>query len=90
MKRIMTAVFALAFATSALDADGAALFKSKCAMCHGPDAHGGKMAPMKIAGMSKDTVKKTITEGKGKMKPVSSVSGEDADAVATYVSGLSK
>ncbi len=86
MKRIMTAVFALAFATSALAADGAALYKSKCAMCHGPDAKGGKMAPNAIAGLSKDTVKKTITEGKGKMKPVSSVAGADADAVAEYVS----
>ncbi len=90
MKRIMTAVFALAFATSAFAADGAALFKSKCAMCHGPDAKGGKMAPNAIAGLPKETGKKTITEGKGKMKPVSSVTGEDADAVATYVSGLSK
>ena len=86
MKRIVTALFAVAIATSAF-ADGAATFASKCAACHGKSGEGAKMAPAPIAGMSADAVKKAITEGKGKMKPVKI---EDADAVAAYVAGLKK
>ena len=32
----------------------------------------------------------TITTGKGKMKPVKSVSAEEADAIAKHVAGLKK
>ncbi len=88
MKRIMTAVFALAFATSAFAADGAALYSSKCKMCHGPEGKGGAMFKGKIAGMPAAEVKNVIEKGKGKMKPVSTVTGADADAVAQYVSTL--
>jgi mono/diheme cytochrome c family protein len=35
----------LAFAGSAIASDGAALFKSKCSACHGPDGAGTAMAP---------------------------------------------
>jgi hypothetical protein len=35
-------------------------------------------------------VKAAITTGKGKMKPVKSVSEEEADAIAKYVAGLKK
>ncbi len=86
MKRIVAAVFAVAFATAAL-ADGAATYASKCKACHGAAGEGGKMAPTPIAGMPADQVEKAITEGKGKMKPVKI---DDADAVAKYVSGLKK
>ncbi|GEJ56746.1 c-type cytochrome [Anaeromyxobacter diazotrophicus] len=87
MKRIVTALFAVAFATTALAADGAALYASKCKACHGAAGEGAKMAPNAIAGMPADQVKKAITEGKGKMKPVKV---DDADAVAAYVAGLKK
>lgn len=87
MKRIVSALFAVAFATTALAADGAALYNSKCKACHGADGAGAKMAPTPIAGMPADQVKKAITEGKGKMKPVKI---DDADAVAAYVAGLKK
>lgn len=87
MKRIVTALFAVAFATTALAADGAALYASKCKACHGAAGEGAKMAPNAIAGTPADQVKKAITEGKGKMKPVKV---EDADAVAAYVAGLKK
>lgn len=48
MKKLMgIGVFALsvAFAGSALAADGAAIFKSKCSPCHGADGQGTAMAP---------------------------------------------
>ena len=86
MKRIVIALAALAVTTAAY-ADGASVFASKCAACHGKAGEGAKMAPNPIAGMSADAVKKAITEGKGKMKPQKV---EDADAVATYVAGLKK
>ncbi|MEK7678793.1 MAG: c-type cytochrome, partial [Deltaproteobacteria bacterium] len=35
----------LAYAGSALAADGAAIFKAKCLPCHGPDGAGTAMAP---------------------------------------------
>ncbi len=86
MKRIVAAVFAVTLATAAL-ADGAETYAAKCKACHGAAGEGGKMAPTPIAGMPADSVKKAITEGKGKMKPVKI---DDAKDVAKYVSSLKK
>lgn len=86
MKRIVIALAAVAFATSAF-ADGAATYASKCAACHGKAGEGAKMAPNAIAGMDAAAVEKAIAEGKGKMKPVKI---DDAKGVAAYVAGLKK
>jgi mono/diheme cytochrome c family protein len=86
MKRIVAALFTVAVATSAY-ADAAATFGSKCAACHGKAGQGAKIAPKPIAGLPADQVKKAITGGKGKMKPVKI---EDADGVAAYVADLKK
>jgi mono/diheme cytochrome c family protein len=88
MKRIVTAFAAVALATAAAAADGAAVYKSKCAMCHGADGKGSKMAPDAIGGKGADAVKKAVAEGKGKMKPVKGVEGADLDAVAAHVAGM--
>ncbi len=88
MKRIVTALLAVSFATTALAADAAATFTSKCKACHGANGEGTKMAPNPIAGMPEAQVEKAITEGKGKMKPVKGV--DDPKAVAAYVAGLKK
>ncbi len=49
MKRFMVMglafAAALAFSVPALAADGAAIFKTKCASCHGQDGAGSAMAP---------------------------------------------
>lgn len=87
MKRIVIAVLAVAFASSALAADAAATFASKCKACHGANGQGSKMAPNAIAGLPAEQVEKAITEGKGKMKPVKI---DDAKGVAAYVAGLKK
>ncbi|HSN14484.1 MAG TPA: cytochrome c [Anaeromyxobacteraceae bacterium] len=86
MKRIVTAVFVLAFATAAF-ADGAATFKSRCAICHGPEGSGGKIMPRPIKGTAEAKVLEMIKKGGGKMKPVA-LDDADAAAVAKYVSAL--
>ena len=66
MKRfaIVLAALAMMMSTAAFAEDGAALYNSKCAMCHGADG-AGKMAP-KIKGSTKVT--DVLTKGglKGK------------------------
>lgn len=84
MKRILTALFAVAFATAAF-ADGAATFKAKCAVCHGAGGEGAKMYSKPIKGMAEADVLKVIDEGKGKMKPVKI---DNAAEVAKFVAGL--
>jgi cytochrome c6 len=84
MKRIVTVLAALAFATAAY-ADGAETFSKKCAVCHGKDGSGGGMYKQSIRGKPEAEVAKAIKEGKGKMKPVAI---DNADEVAKYVHGL--
>jgi mono/diheme cytochrome c family protein len=86
MKRIVTALAVLAFATAAL-ADGAATFKARCAVCHGAEGAGGKIVPKAIKGTAEAKVLEMITKGGGKMKPVT-LAPADAAAVAKYVAGL--
>ena len=85
MKRIVTALAVLGFATAAF-ADPAATYAKKCAACHGKAGEGAKMAPEPIAGMPVAKVKESF-KGVGKMK---AVQVEEADAVAAYVAGLKK
>jgi mono/diheme cytochrome c family protein len=86
MKRTMTALFVLSIATAAL-ADGAAVFKAKCAVCHGADGVGGRIVPRSIKGTAEAKVLDMIKKGGGKMKPVT-LPDADAAAVAKYVAGL--
>lgn len=89
MKRLLIAAAALvAFSLSARAEDGGELFKAKCSACHGKDAKGGALFKGSIAGKDEATVKKMITEGAGKMKPVKSLDEAGVDSVAKYVSGL--
>jgi len=75
---LMIAMLMLVLPASRAD-DSAALYKTKCAMCHGPDGSGdtptGKA--MKVADLRSDAVQKqtdaqlteAVTNGKGKMTP---------------------
>jgi mono/diheme cytochrome c family protein len=76
--------------------DGAALYKAKCAMCHGPDA-AGKPA-MKAPSLISDEAKKlsdadlgkAVTE-KAKHPPaVKSLTPDQVKAVVAYVRSLQK
>src|SRR4051794_39916431 len=74
-------------------ADGATVYKSKCAACHGPTGE-GKMGPaLKATKLSEDDVVLTLSKGKeGKKaphtKPISGLTDEQIKAVAHYVKSL--
>jgi mono/diheme cytochrome c family protein len=81
---------------------GQPLYDQACKSCHGadgtPNATLAKMMKVDIGdlkspevqSMSNDALKKVITDGKGKMKPVTSVTGSDLDDVVAYVRSLKK
>jgi len=95
---VLIACLALA-STSFAAADGAAIFKAKCAMCHGPngDASTGMAKTMGLKPLSSADVQKTseadmvtlVTNGKGKM-PASKgkLTDEEITAVVKYVKSL--
>ncbi len=73
--------------------DGAAIYKSKCAMCHGPDG-AGKIGPaVKGTALTAPQISEELQKGAaGKKaphsKPISGLSADQADAVAAYVKSL--
>jgi mono/diheme cytochrome c family protein len=92
-----------AAAGSAADAKaGHAVYDKSCKSCHGPDGAGNAsvakmmkvdMRDLKSAdvqAMSDEDIKKTITDGKGKMKPVKTVSEAALDDVVAYIRSLKK
>jgi mono/diheme cytochrome c family protein len=85
MKRFMFAAIALVMMTSmALAADGGALYKAKCAGCHGA-AGEGKSGP---AIKGKATVVDVVTKGGLKgihAKPIAGLTADDAAAIATFL-----
>jgi mono/diheme cytochrome c family protein len=77
-------------------AAGKAIYGTKCRSCHGGEGEGNpavaKMMKVELKPLSSSTadVKKIVTEGQGKMKPVAGVSGADLDNVVAYVQSLKK
>ena len=81
---------------------GQAVYDKSCKSCHGtdgtPNAAIAKMMKVEmqdlkspeVQGMSDADIKKIMTEGKGKMKPVKTVTGADADNVVAYIKSLKK
>jgi len=76
--------------------DGAAIYKSKCAICHGADGKGktptGKalqvrdLASPEVQKMSNEEMQKVIVDGKGKMPGFkSSIDQQGLDAVIAFV-----
>jgi len=70
--------------------DGAAVYKAKCAMCHGPDG-AGKVGPA-LKGTKVDVAAFVQNGEAGKKAPhskgVAGVSADQAKAVAEYVKSL--
>jgi mono/diheme cytochrome c family protein len=100
---LTTLTMAVLAATAGMAADAAAgqtVYTKSCKACHGTDgtpspgmAKAMNIKDLKSAevqAMSEDDMKKVITDGKGKMKPVKAVSGADADNVVAYIRGLKK
>src|SRR5580658_9895750 len=94
---LITLGLAAAAASSIQAADataGKAVYDKSCKSCHGPDGAGNpavaKMMKVDlkdlksadVQAMSDDDLKKIITDGKGKMKPVAGASGSAAEIVA--------
>jgi len=93
------------FPAGALAADAAAgkeVYSKKCQACHGADGAGNAgmakalkvefkpLGSAEIQGKSDADLKKVITEGSGKMKPVSGLSPADVDNVIAHVRTLKK
>jgi mono/diheme cytochrome c family protein len=96
MKRFIITLAAFAMLSSLGWAqDGATLYKSKCAMCHGA-AGEGKIGPsLQKISMSESQVADLLANGAaGKKAPhskaVAGVSADQAKAIATYVVSLKK
>jgi len=98
MRKIMSVVMIVGLlavvAAPAFSEDGGAVYKAKCAMCHGENGVAKKMAepsrnlndPKFQAAMSKDDVVKILTEGRGKKKSMKDkLTPEQIAAVADYV-----
>ncbi len=89
----LVVALSLWLALPAFAADGGAVFKTKCAGCHGPEGQ-GKVGP-KLAGtsLSADDISNLLTNGNDARKPphkkaMSSLSADDVKAVAEYVKTL--
>jgi len=94
---------AIAFLSAPAKADTAAaeaMFKAKCAMCHGPDGKGqtatGKA--MKVKDFSSEEVQKmsdadltaAITSGKGKMPPFKTLTADQVKDLVAYIRTFAK
>ena len=101
----MTMTLAALGSMAAFGADakaGAAVYDKSCKSCHGadgtPNAGVAKMMKvdmrdLKSADVQKQSdadIKTIITQGKGKMKPISAVTGGAVDDVVAYVRSLKK
>jgi len=81
---------------------GQAVYDKACKSCHGvdgtPNAAIAKMMKVdmkdlksaEVQAMSDADLQKVIADGKGKMKPIKTVTGADADNVVAYIRSLKK
>lgn len=105
-KIVVSAMFLAAFAATAgpvLAADGAALYKSKCLMCHGVDGKGSAMGPA-LAGsefvrsQSDEAISDVILKGReGEARvykemaigmPAQKLTVEESNALVEYLRSL--
>ncbi len=96
MKRCMMMLTACAILSSfAWAQDGASLYKTKCAGCHGAMGEGKVGPSLQKTTLTQAQIKDLIANGAtGKKAPhskgVAGLSADQADAIATYVAGLKK
>jgi cytochrome c6 len=81
---------------------GKAVFETKCKMCHGADGKGNPvmakamnvtfpdLASPAVQGKSDDAMKKQITEGGAKMKPVKGLTDQQITDVIAFIRSLAK
>jgi len=92
MKRsiIVFALFTL-LSSMAWAQDGAAIYRSRCASCHGATGEGNP--PVKGTSMSEAQIEDVLLKGASGMRsphrrPIRSMTADQAKAVATYVKSL--
>jgi mono/diheme cytochrome c family protein len=105
MPRTVQILILMSAAAACLAADvkaGQAVYEKSCKSCHGvdgtPNPAVAKMMKVEmkdlkspeVQALSDDDIKKIITAGKGKMHPVSTVTGAALDDVVAYVRSLKK
>lgn len=88
-----TAALVIGLSGFASAQDGAATYKTKCAMCHGAD--GSKMTAHNLQSedvqkMSDAQLTDVITNGKGKMPATHGVTPEQVKSMVDYVRTLKK
>lgn len=81
---------------------GHAVYDKSCRACHGAEGQGNPgiakamnvtihdLGSAEVHGKSDAELKKIITEGKGKMKPVKTLSDDQAQNVIAYIRTLAK
>ena len=89
----LASTLVLGFAAPAQAADGAALFKTLCASCHGEKGDGDTMVGKamnvpSIAGLSADTVTKHVGEAANHAAVKDKVSAEDLHTIAALIAGM--
>lgn len=94
---VLAAVVALA-GSMCFAEDGGAIYKAKCAMCHGPTGtpSAGMAKAMGIKPVSDPSIQAltlaqiaaTVKNGKGKMHPVAGLTDPQIQAVAAYFKTL--
>ena len=86
-------MLAVSLAVPAFAADGAAIYKAKCAACHGPEGQGKVGPALKGISLSADQIADLLTKGdEAKKAPhkkaMAGLSAEDAKAVAEHVKSM--
>lgn len=101
MKRVvlvLIAAVALLGVTTAFGEDAAALYKSKCASCHGADGSGQttigksmKLKDLRSEEVQKSDIKAVIADGKGKMPAYKAkLSAAEIDGLVAHIKSLKK
>jgi mono/diheme cytochrome c family protein len=96
MKRSLILLAAFTLAASVVWAqDGAALYKAKCAACHGAMGEGKVGPSLQKTALTQEQITDLLTKGEaGKKAPhakaVSGLTADQAAALATYVGTLKK
>ncbi len=91
---VVPAVMLLSVCASVSAQEGAALYKSKCAVCHGDAGQGKPKLGEKLAGTtrSEGEIAALLSEGGGKKaphaKPINGLTAEQVKAVAAFVKSL--
>lgn len=90
---VPVAALGLSIALPAFAADGAATFKSRCVICHGPDGMGKTGPALKGTSLTADEIVALLSKGddarkQPHKKPLAGLSSADVRAVADYVKTL--